>query len=230
MGTRTSSNHAAGCHHYQVSDNYLEGKYMYNAHDYWEGRYLSGRDSGAGSYGDEAAIKIDIISHLLWETSARTCLDLGCGDGNILLELARLNPNVFFRGVDVSESIIEADRELAVVRKLNNIEFEIGDITNNNYYTGLRVDIAMCIDVLFHINTNDGFNMILTGIDAIYERAGIITNWNEEFARRGLDKALKECERYRLIALNSIPGSVVTEKLITNHTKSMYILTRPWKS
>ena len=48
--------------------------------NYWDGRYKEGGDSGPGSYGDEAEIKVRAITKL---SGINSILDVGCGDFNI---------------------------------------------------------------------------------------------------------------------------------------------------
>jgi ubiquinone/menaquinone biosynthesis C-methylase UbiE len=57
-------------------------------------------------------------------------LDLGCGRGRILIELAELFPNSRFVGMDLSEAATRDARGDATARGLTNIEFVAADLSN----------------------------------------------------------------------------------------------------
>lgn len=56
----------------------------------------------------------------------RRCVDLGCGSGVQLLQVAALNPDVRFTGVDPSAEMIAAAKASAAALELYNVEFEVG--------------------------------------------------------------------------------------------------------
>ncbi|TLD72826.1 methyltransferase domain-containing protein [Phragmitibacter flavus] len=56
-------------------------------------------------------------------------LDVGCGQGRALLELARLFPNSQFTGFDLCPEPVAWARAEAVKRGLSNVTFEIRDLT-----------------------------------------------------------------------------------------------------
>jgi ubiquinone/menaquinone biosynthesis C-methylase UbiE len=59
----------------------------------------------------------------------RRCLDLGCGSGVQLLQVASFNPLVEFVGVDQSETLLAAARDDAARMGLSNVRFLRADIT-----------------------------------------------------------------------------------------------------
>ncbi|MEO0536832.1 MAG: class I SAM-dependent methyltransferase [Cyanobacteria bacterium P01_A01_bin.123] len=54
-------------------------------------------------------------------------LDLGCGSGRALNQMAKLFPNSQFQGIDISEGAIATAREESQYRSLSNIQFDIQD-------------------------------------------------------------------------------------------------------
>ena len=54
-------------------------------------------------------------------------LDIGCGAGLAMANLATTFPNSRFHGIDVCSDVIERARELAVSRALDNLTFEVAD-------------------------------------------------------------------------------------------------------
>lgn len=77
----------------------------------------------SASYSYQAAS----ITRTLW--GAETVLDLGCGPGLQLAEIAQLNPASDLCGVDLSEAMLELARQEIVQRRLPNVRFEQTDIT-----------------------------------------------------------------------------------------------------
>lgn len=63
---------------------------------------------------------------------ARTVLDLGCGTGLQLCQIAQLNPSTQFVGLDLSAEMLTQARQHASVLGLTNVRFERGDITQLN--------------------------------------------------------------------------------------------------
>ncbi len=57
-------------------------------------------------------------------------LDAGCGDGALLLTMARLFPRSAFRGYDISREAIERANERVEEAGLQNIEFVVGDVAS----------------------------------------------------------------------------------------------------
>ncbi|HEU4546756.1 MAG TPA: hypothetical protein VFR88_10740, partial [Microlunatus sp.] len=51
---------------------------------YWERRYAKGGTSGAGSYGQAAEWKAEVVNGWVRDHGVTSVLDLGCGDGNQL--------------------------------------------------------------------------------------------------------------------------------------------------
>ena len=170
---------------------------MYNEHDYWDARYISGRSSGAGSYGEEAKVKVTHINSAIEELGVKSVLDLGCGDGNIILQIAQANPQVEFTAIDISECAIELDRAKAKKQKLNNVWFMVRDVASPDIAVSLVAECVLCLDVLFHIKNNDSYRNILTNIKDIYSKVAIISTWNKAFMNPTTPIQLKEYEYYR---------------------------------
>jgi SAM-dependent methyltransferase len=84
-------------------------------------RYYDLIQQGLVDYGAEARIMHDIFRH----HDVHTVLDMACGTGAHLLELAKLGYQCF--GIDLSPEMIEVAREKAQAQKLS-IEFRQGDM------------------------------------------------------------------------------------------------------
>ncbi len=69
------------------------------------------------------------MSHILLRTGAKVA-HLGCGDGRLTYALAALNPSISFVGVDKSKKAV---REAALNYQLDNLEFQMGDISGEMF-------------------------------------------------------------------------------------------------
>ena len=63
-------------------------------------------------------------------TKGIAVLDVGCGSGKIIIELARLFPNSKFKGLDLSTEATDTARNEASRKELKNIEFMARDLSD----------------------------------------------------------------------------------------------------
>lgn len=107
---------------------------------YWDNRYNSGGNSGAGSYGKNAKFKGRIINNILDEYKINNIIDFGCGDCN---QLNYINlDNIKYKGVDVSKGLIDDLNE-----KFSNHKFYYFDDIKNLK----KSELTMSIDVIYHL-------------------------------------------------------------------------------
>lgn len=119
---------------------------------YWEQRYASGGNSGAGSYGRLAAFKAGFLNTFVALNKVKSVMDLGCGDGNQLglLKFPR------YVGFDVSPTAIEQCRRLH------------GGLRNHKFLSpedGKRLgryDLTLSLDVIFHLVEDYVFEEYMT--------------------------------------------------------------------
>lgn len=86
----------------RATGNRAEPKPFPGSNRYWEERYASGRNSGAGSYKKLAEFKAEIVNSFVTRHNVTSVIEFGCGDGN-QLELANYHR---YLGLDVSETVI----------------------------------------------------------------------------------------------------------------------------
>jgi len=82
-----------------------------------------------------------------------TVLDLGCGPATQLGQIAELNPDIKFVGVDLSESMIENARAYVGDRALSNVTFVCDDMTRLDRITDNSVDAVVSTMALHHLPT-----------------------------------------------------------------------------
>ena len=85
-------------------------------------------------------------------------LDLACGPANQLAQIARLNPDCEFVGLDLSPEMLGKARELAASQQLSNITFAEGSITDLGQYGDGSFDAVMSTMALHHLPTIEGLN------------------------------------------------------------------------
>jgi ArsR family transcriptional regulator len=73
--------------------------------------------------------------------------DIGCGDGYLTLEMARWARNVY--GIDRSDEVLERARALAGRRKITNVQWRKGDLSNLPLREDV-VDVALMSQALHH--------------------------------------------------------------------------------
>ena len=78
-------------------------------------------------------------------------LDLACGPANQLAQIARLNPDCEFVGLDLSPEMLGKARELASSQQLSNITFAEGSITDLGAYGDGSFDAVMSTMALHHL-------------------------------------------------------------------------------
>ena len=80
-----------------------------------------------------------------------TVLDLACGPGPLLLELAALYPDCRFIGADLSHPMLSALEETSAVRGLRNVETLCDDIRHLASIPDGSVDLIITTSALHHL-------------------------------------------------------------------------------
>jgi len=108
--------------------------------EYWEERYRTGGNSGAGSYDHFAEFKGEIINAFVSENSIGTVIEFGCGDGNQLGYFQFPS----YIGFDVSQSVISICTEK--FKHDSSKQFRL-----MSSYGTERADLSLSLDVIFHL-------------------------------------------------------------------------------
>ena len=116
---------------------------------YSDGTYLSHNPEW---HAEDSAWKASHIATILKRNgiTPKTVCDVGCGAGEVLIELAgRLPEDVRLDGYDVSPDAYK----LCGPKSSDRVRFHQGDVTE----LGVRFDVALAIDVFEHIEDYFGF-------------------------------------------------------------------------
>lgn len=110
--------------------------------NYWEDRYQSKNNSGAGSYGRLAAFKAEILNNFVINNQVTKVIELGCGDGN---QLSLSNyPN--YIGFDVSETAIKICEE-----KFKHDASKKFYLMDDKIKKDIKAPLVLSLDVLYHL-------------------------------------------------------------------------------
>lgn len=101
-----------------------------------------------------------------------TVLDLACGPGPLLLELAPLYPDCQFIGVDLSQPMLAVLREQADARGLRNVEILYEDIRTLPSLQGRNVDVVITTSALHHLPDLEGLQLTFQRIESLLRQDG----------------------------------------------------------
>ncbi len=78
-------------------------------------------------------------------------LDLACGPGNQLMQMARINPQAHFVGLDASACMLDRAGAAMARSAISNVELVQGDITTLKPFANASFDCALCTMSLHHL-------------------------------------------------------------------------------
>jgi SAM-dependent methyltransferase len=78
-------------------------------------------------------------------------VDLACGPANQLAQLAAVNPQARFLGVDLSAEMLKSARQVASRRGLSNVDFVLCDIADLTAFEDGSVDVVVSTLSLHHL-------------------------------------------------------------------------------
>lgn len=101
-----------------------------------------------------------------------TVLDLACGPANQLAQMAQLNPDAHFIGIDASPSMLELARGTLATADQSNVTLQPGDITRLAGFADASVDCVICTMSLHHLPDTTALAATLRAIDRILKPDG----------------------------------------------------------
>lgn len=136
---------------------------------YWERRYAAGGTSGLGSTGPQAAWKAQVVNGWVRELGVTSVVDLGCGDGQqlALAEYPR------YLGIDPSGTAVRLCMErFADDATKSFLHLPPEEFTDPAGW--LRADLALSMEVLFHLVEQEVYDDYLRQLFASAERWVVI--------------------------------------------------------
>ncbi|HTD52271.1 MAG TPA: AarF/UbiB family protein [Thermoanaerobaculia bacterium] len=104
----------------------------------------------------------------------RTVLDLGCGPATQLAQIAELNPDVSFLGVDLSDEMLAQARAYVAERRLTNVRLMKADITSLACLGQHSVDGVISTMSLHHLPTPEHLRRCFREIRRVLKPEGAV--------------------------------------------------------
>jgi hypothetical protein len=140
-----------------------------SSEEYWIRRYRARGNSGAGSYHELAEFKAEVINDFVKNNSIHTVIEFGSGDGNQL----RLAEYPSYIGFDVSPDAIALCQNIFRDDKTKRFKLM-------RDYKGETAQLALSLDVIFHLIEDDVYSLYMERLFASSERFVIIYSTNYE--------------------------------------------------
>lgn len=107
-------------------------------------------------------------------SGCKRVLDLGCGPATQLAQVARLNPETAFVGVDLSREMLASAQAHITAQGLNNVTLVEGDITSLPQIADQSFDAVTCTMALHHLPTIEDLGRCFSEISRILVPDGAI--------------------------------------------------------
>lgn len=146
----------------------------FNPAAYWNRRYLDGRTSGAGSEGDAAVAKAEMIESIIDVYGIRDVIDWGVGDGVVL---GHVRSEVPYLGIDISPHAVE---RLRARYGPTHPTRQFGLPRDGAHQVR---DLALSLDVLFHLVDDSHYRLYLAQLFGSAARAVLIHSSDHDGGR-----------------------------------------------
>ena len=114
--------------------------------EYWDNRYQTGGNSGAGSYGHLAQFKATFLNAFVADRDVQSIIEFGCGDG-AQLALAKYPTYI---GVDVSPAAVKTCIAKFHYDRSKSFFIYDGDCFVDNQRI-FSAELALSLDVIYHL-------------------------------------------------------------------------------
>jgi arsenite methyltransferase len=105
---------------------------------------------------------------------ARTIVDLACGPGTLLAQIAEANPHCHFTGIDLSEAMLASARAHVEESRLANVDLHPGDITQLGWIADHSVDGVISTMALHHLPSDAALRQCFKEINRILKPGGAL--------------------------------------------------------
>jgi len=99
-------------------------------------------------------------------------LDLACGPANQLGQIARINPNIQFKGIDLSKEMLTHAEDLVRQQKLQNVELIHGSITELSMLDDQSVDAIYSTMAIHHLPDTTHLKQMFNEINRVLKPDG----------------------------------------------------------
>ena len=148
---------------------------FYGSQQYWESRYAAGGTSGAGSYGQFAEFKGQVLNSFVTDFNISSVIEFGCGDGN-QLSLANYQSYI---GLDVSKTAIKLCKERFKHDKTKSF-FLYAPNCFVDMCSVFKAELALSLDVIYHLVEDEIFELYMKHLFSASDKFVIIYSSNTE--------------------------------------------------
>jgi ubiquinone/menaquinone biosynthesis C-methylase UbiE len=99
-------------------------------------------------------------------------LDLGCGPANQLLQMARLNPQVRFVGLDAAPTMLAIARQTVAEGRVDNVMLAPGNMTRLTAFADASMDGVLCTMSLHHLPDLPALHATLAEVRRVLKPGG----------------------------------------------------------
>lgn len=101
-------------------------------------------------------------------------LDLGCGPATQLAQIAELNPDISFTGIDLSATMLKDAEKHIKDLELNNVSFRLGDIIELKGIPDNSMDAVISTMALHHLPTLQNLKDCFASINRVLKPNGAL--------------------------------------------------------
>jgi ubiquinone/menaquinone biosynthesis C-methylase UbiE len=153
-------------------------------------RQIDVMEHGGGAEGRTAAGYLFHSAHICRTIQGcNTVVDLGCGTGVQLLQVAQLNKEVQFIGVDKSKTMLDAAARSAVANQVENVDFLSEDFLDLRSVESASVDGVISTMTLHHLANVGELTRCFSEISRILRPGGVV--YIEDFGRLKCESSVK---------------------------------------
>ena len=163
-------------------------KKYFDVATYWEKRYLSGRNSGSGSYANLARFKARFLNRLVVQEEIKSVIELGCGDG-AQLSLANYPEYV---GFDVSPKAIDQCKKRYSNDKTKAFHIYADKVDLDEYQS----ELVLSLDVIYHLSNDSVYDSYLRDLFSLSNKYVVIFSNSTESYHQGVNER-SEYVRFR---------------------------------
>lgn len=103
---------------------------------------------------------------------SRRVVDLGCGPARFLSRMAKLNPEISFLGLDLSDEMLESARQHLTEQNIRNVELKKADITDLSFLPNQSIDGVISTVTLHHLPTLEHLRTCFREANRILKTSG----------------------------------------------------------
>ena len=141
-----------------------------NIYNWFHRRFSKPQERGkysSGFWQDTIRSKVLVLSRNI----KGRVLEVGCGEGLFLVQLARQNPGLEIWGIDNSRPRLNQAEERGKEAGLRNMNFLLEDATNLSF-DDEYFDAVICINVLFNLESLDLVKQVLSQMKRVCKKSG----------------------------------------------------------